>query len=408
MENRINQLIKNFDSDQNYIALKEKYEKPNAFTIMGDKRREEWHSNFICWLLNPIENHRLGQYPLERFIELIERVAGNLTINKFDISNTILKTEVSFTCGRIDILAENSSLVMIVENKIKASETITSGCPQTVSYYDYFENNREYKNKQRCYVLLKPQDSKFKMENDNFINITYQDLFEDILRPSYLKSKEIGLEDTFKTLEQYILDISNPNSNFLMAVTQEELASLIFSKHEELFSEIKKYLENKEARQYKEIYKYFSENKRYINGVIMKSLKKDLLLEKAERMPAGDTLIKDFVNRNIIIPDQTEMVYRYGGATCITVINSNGKFNAGIYRDNDKHTYDGSQKVMPLINPMTNTYEFDTSLSARIEMERALGSKNSNPGEIVSNLSLINSGVKEFEGKTMKMIWDNL
>lgn len=57
---------------------------------------------------------------------------------------------------------------------------------------------------------------------------------------------------------------------------------------------------------------------------------------------------------------------------------------------------------MPLINPMTNTYEFDTSLSARIEMERALGSKNSNPGEIVSNLSLINSGVKEFEGKTMK------
>ena len=53
MKKIFEELLQDLEKDDDFIALKHKYEKPNEFTIMGDKRREEWHSSFICWLLDP-------------------------------------------------------------------------------------------------------------------------------------------------------------------------------------------------------------------------------------------------------------------------------------------------------------------------------------------------------------------
>lgn len=89
----IKEMLKALESDNNFRTLKQKYESPNGFTIMGNKRREEWHSNFVSWLLDPKQNHKLGEFPLRKFIELIESKCENLELNKSDIADMTFETE---------------------------------------------------------------------------------------------------------------------------------------------------------------------------------------------------------------------------------------------------------------------------------------------------------------------------
>ena len=67
MNPSIKDMLEALESDNDFRTLKQKYESPNEFTIMGNKRREEWHSSFVSWLLNPKQNHKLGKFPLEKF-----------------------------------------------------------------------------------------------------------------------------------------------------------------------------------------------------------------------------------------------------------------------------------------------------------------------------------------------------
>ena len=149
----IKDMLKALENDNDFKTLKQKYESPNDFTIMGNKRREEWHSNFVCWLLDPKQNHKLGKFPLEKFLQLIESKRENLELNKTDIDDMKFKTEYPVKGRRIDIFGESDSLVLVIENKIKATESIRGNQAQSDYYYSYCE--RIYQNKQKCYVLLK-------------------------------------------------------------------------------------------------------------------------------------------------------------------------------------------------------------------------------------------------------------
>ena len=76
------ELLQDLENDDDFKALKQKYETPNEFTIMGDKRREEWHSSFICWLLDPKQNHKLGSAPLMKFIELVNSKDAGISLDE--------------------------------------------------------------------------------------------------------------------------------------------------------------------------------------------------------------------------------------------------------------------------------------------------------------------------------------
>lgn len=78
----IKNMLDDLENDNDFIELRKLYETPNCFTIMGDKRREEWHSNFVCWLLDPNENHGLGKFPLVKFLDLLKVSAKNLILIK--------------------------------------------------------------------------------------------------------------------------------------------------------------------------------------------------------------------------------------------------------------------------------------------------------------------------------------
>lgn len=390
----IKNMLDDLENDNDFIELRKLYETPNCFTIMGDKRREEWHSNFVCWLLDPNENHGLGKFPLVKFLDLVESKCEELNIDKTDVENMKFEKESSAkdqtdNKGRMDILGTSTSLILVIENKIKASENSKNDKPQSDVYFDSCE--QEYKNRQRVYVLLKAS-SDTSLENKNFIHVTYQDLLDEVIKPAYEKCEELKLEDTKSVLKQYALDISNPFSDPQLAYANKDLSENIFKKHEEIISKIRQTMSDKKDRDKESvIYVFFNKYKEYINNAILKPLDKNAINDS--RL---DTkyIISYLMRKKYIIPGKTKLYYNRFGKTFIIWIDENCKFWAGYYEGK----YDDSREVNYIIK------EYNSLHPAAAEIEGEAGSENSNPGIPPKLMKLSNSGVKDAEGMTIGKI----
>lgn len=397
--NNLRNQLEEFENDNNFKLLKQKYETPNAFTIMGNKRREEWHSSFVSWLLDPKQNHRLGKFPLERFIRLAEKKSKNFEIDTTSISDMNFETEHKTNDGRsIDIFGKSPALVLVIENKIKANETYKNGKPQSNDYYRYCEEN--YQDRQRCYVLLKAfLDSR--LENENFIPVTYQELFDDVIEPACKYCEELGLEDTKRVLEQYALDISNPFASIILAHTQKDLSNKIYSKHKNIIEEIRVAMRENERDEESDVCKFFNKNMKYINNVILQSLGIDIIAPRKSDLQSlkGAELLKTLLDYGIIIPNQTEIIYKFMSATCIIMVDENHKYYTGYYPGTD---YDGSQEVDILESGL------DRLRDAEIVVETAVGSRSINKGKSAYELMLLHAGNKESEGEKIGDILEKL
>ena len=389
MNPSIKDMLEALESDNDFRTLKQKYESPNEFTIMGNKRREEWHSSFVSWLLNPKQNHKLGKFPLEKFLELVESKGENLEIDKTDIADMKFETEHRTNGGRkIDIFGTSRSLVLVIENKIKASETFKNGIPQSNDYYKYCEE--KYKDRQRCYILLKAF-SNSSVANENFISITYQELFDEVIKPACENCQKLKIEDTKRVLEQYALDISNPFTNSTLATTQKDISCEIYKKHAEIIEKIRITMRETDRDNESDIYKFFHRNIKYINNIILKSLGKNIIKPRTEELKKlkGNELLNVLLDYNYIIPNRTELIYKYMSATCIIMVDENRKFYTG-YCMGD---YDGSQEVDILQSG------FERLREAELAVEKEVGSQNCNGGKSAYELMLLNSGIEEAEGK---------
>lgn len=398
MNLEVKELLEALENDEDFKALMQKYNTPNPFTIMGDKRREEWHSSFVSWLLDPTENHKLGKFALEKFLELVESKRENLKIERKDIADMRFETEYKVPGGRIDIFGKNDSVVLVIENKIKADETRNDGKPQSDTYYEYCEE--KYKDRQKCYVLLKAS-SKTRVENKEFISITYQELFDEVIKPAYEYCKKLKLEDTEKVLEQYALDISNPFMETRLANTEKEVSSKIYEKHKKIIEMIRNDIRENSIDNGSGISDFFNKKGKYINNVILESLGKSIIKPDFEKIKLkGRKLLEALLYYNYIIPNKTELIYKYkpkhkhDSATCIVKLDENCKFRAGYYMGD----YDGSQEVDPLPE------EFDSLWKAEVAVERALKSKSENGGKSAYKLTLLYAGIPEAEGKIIDEI----
>lgn len=59
----------NFISDRDVSRMELILDKPNIFNALKIVQQEIRHSNFLAWLLNPNENHGLGELFLKDFYE---------------------------------------------------------------------------------------------------------------------------------------------------------------------------------------------------------------------------------------------------------------------------------------------------------------------------------------------------
>lgn len=103
----------------------------NIFEAIGFVGQEVKHSHFMAFLLDPEQNHNLGDGFLRKMLEKASATSEAASLSKAfeDISNrnteqTAVRTEVYTDDGRIDILLLNEvgSWAIIIENKIWSSE----------------------------------------------------------------------------------------------------------------------------------------------------------------------------------------------------------------------------------------------------------------------------------------------
>lgn len=234
----------------NNINIQEYYKQKSYLEILGIARRENSHSSFLTWFLNPNESHGLFDFGLRRLLEVIitnkflnilnleSELIDIITTGQYNIFLNEIINEYSINNkDRIDIfidfVIENNSfkknITIIIENKVSSLENDN----QTDKYFNYFKDKIIDNSHIFLYLspisnselnaLLEPQ-----CKNKNFMPINYQALLDNLFQPamglnlnSYTKSI---LEQYIKSLHRPELDseIGNNKRGYIMAYDQEQ------------------------------------------------------------------------------------------------------------------------------------------------------------------------------------------
>lgn len=247
-------------SDINFIKIEDIAIRPNIFDIVGRTYTETWHSMFLGWLLDPKSSHKLGDYPLRRFMVAISdpTIFGENTnleeISKiaslFNLSNAVVypnqKDKKEYHCdgvGKLDVFIKiedeerDQKIIVFVEQKVHDSVKKD----QCEKYLNYLSN--KYPDYLLIPVLLAPSNAlsistEETIGSSDWFGIDYQLLHDMVLTPII---KHPGLNSqVFTLIEQYIDVLKIPRNGRKLAVTEEEkdLALELYDKHREAFEAI--------------------------------------------------------------------------------------------------------------------------------------------------------------------------
>lgn len=179
--------------------LKKYTEKVNLFDVLKVSRTEIRHSNFLAWLLDPNENHFLGDRFLRKFFcEVLNKnqsSAGEICkLLSGDFSDFTIKREEA----HIDILGYSKALnvVFCIENKIDASEHDN----QLQRYYKYIQD--KYKGCKTYCIFLSPDGMDVSNENDKevWLSMDYNIIYSSV---ESLKDSDETTADVRFLLSQY-------------------------------------------------------------------------------------------------------------------------------------------------------------------------------------------------------------
>lgn len=353
MNNNEKNVIDSLFDDTDFKKLVKLYESPNFFRVIGKSYREEWHSGFLCWLLDPTQNHGLGIIPLKFFFELYSKKQNESgSFNRMDISSMTendyekfdFTTEYSINYrtkfgkkGRVDIFGKNDKAILVIENKVKSREHDT----QTVRYYDYFNSEGAFKDKQKYFVYL-CVDKDDKAQDSHYVNITYQDLYDYVIRKciEYNKSEFEGRV----LLEQYAINLSNPLNDVVMAHTCRPLCERIYNKHQSSIELIRKIMSNSDRDENSYVCRKSEKYIIYLNEVLY-SLDKPIIVKVNTRIEKlqGRELVRVLCENGIIKPNETEFILeQYGMVFIVKVIEYEGEYKciSGYCKN-----YDGKEDV---------------------------------------------------------------
>lgn len=150
--------------------------KFNIFDILKISRAEIRHSNMLGWLLDPNENHGLGDAFLKG---LLQRLVENDSDGRYDVFGVLLMDMYTFSVYRewknIDILliSDKEQTLIAIENKVGSREH----SDQLNRYRKILEE--EYPNHQKIYVFLTP-DGEDPSDVENWDIFTYSDVVDNL------------------------------------------------------------------------------------------------------------------------------------------------------------------------------------------------------------------------------------
>lgn len=144
----------------------------NLFDVLKISRTEIRHSNILSWLLNPNENHGLGDAFLKT---IIQSVVQNDDAGKYNILETLLMDFYSFTVYRewkyIDLLlvSDTEKFLIAIENKIGSHEHDH----QLKRYSRTLESSYPYYKKMLLYLTPEGEEPS---DCDNWDILTYREI----------------------------------------------------------------------------------------------------------------------------------------------------------------------------------------------------------------------------------------
>lgn len=195
--------------------------KFNLFDVLKISRTEIRHSNILSWLLNPNENHGLGD---AFFKTIIQTIVQNDDTGKYNILETLLMDFYSFSVYRewknIDILmvSDTEKFVIAIENKIGSHEHDN----QLEKYRNIL--NTDYPNYRKICLYLTP-DGEDPSDTDNWDILSYRDIVEAL---SFQKSIIDLAPDVALVVENY-LDVLK--RDIVQDEKLVEICNKIYAKH---------------------------------------------------------------------------------------------------------------------------------------------------------------------------------
>lgn len=193
----------------------------NLFDILKITRTEIRHSNMLSWLLNPNENHGLGDNILKGFIQYVVTSFSD----DDDVFATLLMDFHDFVIQRewhnIDVIAVsmNEKFVLCIENKIDSGEHDN----QLNRYRKMVEDT--YPDFKRMYIYLSPEGVE-PSDPDYWCSMSYQTVL-DIVESARKRVKL--LPDAGLLIDNYVETIRRD------IVGDEKLARIcaeIYAKHQ--------------------------------------------------------------------------------------------------------------------------------------------------------------------------------
>lgn len=224
-----------FLNSKEFNILSGYYEKPTYLGILGVSRKEIVHSNFLAWLLDPKGGHGLGDFPIQKVLEMCYSslpksiqehvIVGDYKIISCDVSRELrignagfldlfIKTVLSFSDESTE------ELYIVLENKVESFENED----QTLKYQQWCDNNLKGNNILMIYLTSRVEEE---ISSNKFIKISYSEFNDKVL--NYCNNKTTDTIAKY-LISDYICCLSQPTSSTdndyncsVLAISKEEL-----------------------------------------------------------------------------------------------------------------------------------------------------------------------------------------
>lgn len=222
LKQKYDKLLKDVDFDNLDLGLK----NPNIFQILRISKTEIRHSNFLAWLLDPKESHKLGDIFLKRFLRQVFSSEKFQDLDQVDVEGMDLsKVEIYREWNNIDLLIKIDEVVVCVENKILSKEHSNQ-----LSKYKLIVEN-QFPNLKKTFIYLNPEGESSENETDSYQPISYSFIIDSLERIISVYGESLNIQ-----VRYYINDYITIIKRELMGTDKlTELSKKIYTNHKEIF-----------------------------------------------------------------------------------------------------------------------------------------------------------------------------
>lgn len=237
-------ILENFIKNKDLEELEAKISCFNIFEAVGMVRQEIKHSNFLQFLLNPIEKHQLDDLFLKKLLVEVLRNAEVTSSDNLDIANFCFHdANICREWRYIDLLIHSPSnnFVCVIENKVDSTE----GFNQLQTYQAVID--REFPHCKKLFIYLtKEGDPASQSEWLSLSYGTLADIIEKICgeRQSTLSPEiEISMRHYVDLIRRHLMSESDI-AELCRKIYKEhrQVIDLIYEHRPDMRSDIEAYL----------------------------------------------------------------------------------------------------------------------------------------------------------------------